>query len=101
MTDELVVRKVKNVIKATPLYTRSKQIYWKVMGSNLKKEAMAPQTRQVLKEKFQDDVALLAEYTGLPVKKFWKDYVFSSKYPALIRHIIFPRIVLRRLDLIQ
>ena len=74
MTDELVVRKVKNVIKATPLYTRSKQIYWKVMGSNLKKEAMAPQTRQVLKEKFQDDVALLAEYTGLPVKKFWKDF---------------------------
>ena len=74
MTDELVVRKVKNVIKATPLYNRSKQIYWKVMGSNLKKEAMAPQTRQVLKEKFQDDVALLAEYTGLPVKKFWKDF---------------------------
>ena len=74
MTDELVVRKVKNIIKATPLYARSKQIYWKVMGSNLKKEAMAPETRQILREKFQDDVDLLAEYTGLPVKKFWKDF---------------------------
>ena len=83
MTDELVVRKVKNVIKATPLYTRSKQIYWKVMGSNLKKEAMAPQTRQVLKEKFQDDVALLAEYTGFPSRSSGK--IFSSTFTAALR----------------
>ena len=74
MTDELVVRKVKNIIKATPLYAHSKQIYLKVLEGNLKKEAMAPETRQMLKEKFQDDVALLAEYTGLPVLKFWKDF---------------------------
>ena len=74
MTDELVVRKIKNVVKVTPLYTRSKQIYRKVMESNLKKEEMAPKTRQMLKEKFQDDVALLAEYTGLPVYQFWPDF---------------------------
>ena len=74
MTDELVVRKVKNVIKATSLYTRSRRLYRKLMESNLKKEAMAPKTREMLKEKFQDDVALLAEYTGLPVYKFWTDF---------------------------
>ena len=74
MTDELVVRKVKNVIKATPLYARSKRIYQKVMKANLKKEEMASQTRLMLKEKFQEDVALLAEYTGLPVYNFWKEF---------------------------
>ena len=74
MTDELVVRKVKNLVKATPLYTRSKQAYVNIMVANLRKEAMAAQTRQMLKERFQDDVALLAEYTGLPVRKFWKDF---------------------------
>ena len=74
MTDELVVRKVKNVIKATSLYIRSKRLYRKLMESNLKKEAMAPQTRQMLKEKFQDDVALLAKYTGLPVHEYWTDF---------------------------
>ena len=74
MTDELVVRKVKNMIKATPLYAGSKRIYRKLMKANLKKTGMAPQTRQMLKEKFQDDVALLAEYTDLPVYKFWTDF---------------------------
>ena len=44
------------------------------MEINLKKVDMAPQTRQMLKEKFQDDVALLAEYTALPVYKFWTDF---------------------------
>ena len=74
MTDELVVRKIKNLVKATPLYARSKQVYRRVMEGNLRKEAMASETRQLLKGKFQDDVALLAEYTGLPVREFWKDF---------------------------
>lgn len=74
MTDELVVRKIKNMVKATPFYARSKQIYRKVMEGNLRKEEMALETRQMLKEKFRDDVALLAEYTGLPVYEFWKDF---------------------------
>ena len=74
MTDELIVRKIKNMVKATPLYARSKQIYRKVMEGNLKKEAMAPETRRMLKEKFREDVALLAEYTGLPVYEFWTDF---------------------------
>ena len=74
MTDELIVRKIKNMVKATPLYARSKRVYRKVMEGNLRKEAMAPQTRRMLKEKFRDDVALLAEYTGLPVYEFWTDF---------------------------
>jgi len=74
MTDELVVRKIKNVVKATPLYAGSKRVYRKVMKGNLRKEAMAAETRRMLKEKFRDDVALLAEYTGLPVRKFWGDF---------------------------
>ena len=74
MTDELIVRKVKNMIKATPVYAGSKRVYRRIMEANLKKEKMAPQTRRMLKEKFQDDVALLAEYTALPVYKFWTDF---------------------------
>ena len=66
MTDELVVRKVKDVIKATPLSAASKRLYRKMMKANLKKEEIAAETRQVLKEKFQDDVALLVEYTRTP-----------------------------------
>ena len=74
LKDELIVRKVKNVIKMTPLYPGAKRIYGKIREINLKKVDMAPQTRQMLKEKFQDDVALLAEYTDLPVYKFWTDF---------------------------
>ena len=78
LTDELIVRKIKNVLKETPLYAGSKRIYRKILEANLKKEEMAAKTREMLKEKFQDDVALLAEYTGLPVLKFWKDFNLSS-----------------------
>ena len=74
MTDQLFVRKIKNVVKATPLYTASKRAYRKLMEANLKKEAMAPETREMLKKKFREDVALLAEYTELPVYEFWKDF---------------------------
>ena len=74
MTDELVIRKIKNMVKATPLYVRSKKLYRKVLGANLKKKPMSPETRRMLKERFQDDVELLAEYTRLPVKKCWKDF---------------------------
>ena len=70
----MIVRKVKNMIKATPVYAGSKRVYRRIMEANLKKEEMAPQTRQMLKEKFQDDVALLAKYTGRPVYKFWTDF---------------------------
>ena len=74
MTDELLVRKIKNVVKATPLYAASKRAYRKIMEANLKKTDMAPQTRQMLRERFQDDVILLEQYTGLPVRKFWEDF---------------------------
>lgn len=74
MTDELVVRKIKNLIKATPLYARSKRAYQKMMVANLRKEAMTPGTRLMLKQRFENDVALLEEYTELPVRKFWKDF---------------------------
>ena len=74
MTDEVVVRKIKNMVRATPLYARSKQVYRRVMEGNLRKEAMALETRRMLKGEFQGDVALLAEYTDLPVYKFWMDF---------------------------
>ena len=35
---------------------------------------MSSKTREMLKEKFQEDVALLAERTKLPVQKFWTDF---------------------------
>ena len=72
--DELIVGKIKNVLKRTPLYAASRRIYRNILEANLKKEEMAPKTRQLLKEKFQDDVALLAERTKLPVLKFWTDF---------------------------
>ena len=74
MGDELIVRKIKNAIKATPLYAGSKRVYQKILETNLKKEEMASKTREMLKEKFQEDVALLAERTKLPVQKFWTDF---------------------------
>ena len=72
--DQLIVGKIKNVLKRTPLYAASRRIYRNVLEANLKKKEMTPKTRQMLKEKFQDDVALLAEYTGLPVQKYWTDF---------------------------
>ena len=74
LRDELIVRKVKNVIKMTPLYPDSKRIYRKILETNLKKEEMSPKTREMLKEKFQENVALLAEYTKIPVQEFWTDF---------------------------
>ena len=72
--DELIVRKIKDVFELTPFHAASKRIYRKILEANLKKEKMAPGTREMLKEKFQEDVALLAEYTGLPVYEFWTDF---------------------------
>ena len=72
--DEMIVRKIKNAIKAAPLYTGSKRFYHKMMEANLKKEEMAAKTREMLREKFQEDVTLLAERTKLPVQKFWTDF---------------------------
>ena len=72
--DEILVRKIKDMFKMTPFYAGSRRIYRKILEVNLKKEEMVPETRQMLKAKFQDDVALLAEYTGLPVYEFWKDF---------------------------
>ena len=74
MTDKMIVRKVKNVIKSTPFYAASRRIYRKILEANLKQEEMAAKTREMLKEKFQDDVTLLAERTKLPVQKFWTDF---------------------------
>ena len=74
MTDELIVRKIKKAIKATPLYANSKRVYRKILEANLKKEEMAAKTREMLKEKFQGDVALLAEQTNISLQKFWTDF---------------------------
>ena len=58
----------------TPLYAGSRRVYRKIMEANLKKEDMDKKTRERLKDKFQKDVALLAEQTKLPIQKFWTDF---------------------------
>ena len=72
--NELIVGKIKNALKMTPFHASSRRIYRKIMEANLKKVEMAAKTREMLKEKFQEDVALLAERTKLPVQKFWTDF---------------------------
>ena len=74
LMDELIVRKIKDVFELTPFHAASKRIYRRILEANLKKEKMAPGTREMLKERFRGDVALLAEYTGLPVREFWRDF---------------------------
>ena len=74
VTDELVVRKVKDAIKATPLYPGSRRLYRKILEANLRKENISERTREMLKEKFQEDVALLAQQTQIPVQEFWTDF---------------------------
>ena len=74
MTDELIVRKIKNFIKLTSLHAGSKRIYRRILEANLKKENMPVEVRQMLKEKFQDNVALLAQQTQIPVQEFWTDF---------------------------
>ena len=74
MTDELIVRKLKDMLKVTSLYAGSRRIYRKILEVNLKKENMAETTRQMLREKFQDNVTLLAKQTRMPVQEFWTDF---------------------------
>ncbi len=79
MTDEIIIRKAKNAIKGTslytsPIYTYLRRCYQKIMKANMKKDAMSNQTRWLLKKRFQNDVALLVEYTKLPIYNFWKDF---------------------------
>ena len=74
LTDDLIVRKVKDAIKVTPLYAGSRRIYRKILEANLRKENMSEKTREMLKEKFQDNVSLLAQQTKIPVQEFWTDF---------------------------
>ena len=72
--DSLIVGKIKNALKMTPLYASSRRFYRRIMEANLEKVDMAPDTREMLKAKFQVDVALLAKYTGLPIQKYWTEF---------------------------
>ena len=74
LSDEMIVRKIKDVFKITPFYAGSKRIYRKILEANLKKEEMSLETRRKLRETFEANVSLLAEQTQLPVKQFWKDF---------------------------
>ena len=69
-----VIRRIKNVIKATPLYDSSRRVYQRLLEADLKKEDMKPETRMMLKERFAEDVNLLADQTGLPVRQYWPDF---------------------------
>ena len=74
MWDELIIGKIKKALKMTPLYAGSRRVYRKIMEANLKKEELDKKTRERLRDKFQKDVALLAEQTKLPIQKFWTDF---------------------------
>ena len=72
--NEIIVGKIKNVIKMTPFHAGTKRVYRRIMEANLEKVDMAPDTREMLKAKFREDVALLANHTGLPIQKYWMDF---------------------------
>ena len=74
ITDETIVRGIKDMVKKTSFYSASRRIYRKILEVNLKKVEMSARTRRRLKEKYQDDVALLAEQTKLPIREFWTDF---------------------------
>ena len=74
LMDEIIVRKIKNLLKRTFIYAELKRVNRKLLEINLKKENMKPETRLMLKEQFSEDVAILAEQTHLPVYKFWTDF---------------------------
>ena len=74
MTDRLIVRKIKNMVRATPLHSRARRWYQGLMAKNLQQQAMAASTRLMLREKFAQDVKQLAEQTGLPLHEYWRDF---------------------------
>ena len=74
ITDETIVRGIKDMVKKTSFYSASRRIYRKILEVNLKKVEMSARTRRRLKEKYQEDVALLAEQTKLPIREFWTDF---------------------------
>ena len=74
LMDELIVRKIKNLVKMTPFYAGSRRIYRRLIEVNLKAEPMSVATRRMLRERYQNDVALLSEQTGLPLQEYWTDF---------------------------
>ena len=74
IADETIVRGIKDLVKKTSFYAASRRVYRKILEVNLKKVEMPARTREVLKETYQEDVALLAEQTGLPIREYWADF---------------------------
>lgn len=73
-----MVRHTRQFIKLTPFYAAIRRVYRKFLEANLRKQEMNPETRAMLKGKFAEDVALLAEQTHLPIDKFWTDFTVDS-----------------------
>ena len=72
--DELIGRKIKNLIKKTPFHADSKRLYRSILQMNLEKKDMKPETRAMLKNRFEDNVNRLAQQTGLPMRQYWTDF---------------------------
>ena len=72
--DELIGRKIKSLIKKTPFHADSKRLYRRILQMNLEKADMKPETRAMLKNRFEDDVNQLAQQTDLPVRQYWADF---------------------------
>ena len=77
MVDELVVSKIRNLVKMTPFYAGSRRICRRLTEINLKTQPMSTATRQMLRERYQNNVDLLAEQTGLPLQEYWTDFQAS------------------------
>ena len=78
-----IVRYTRQLIKLTPFYAPIRRVYRRFLEANLKKREMDLKTRLMLKEKFDGDVALLAEQTHLPIDKFWTDFTIDSPVKTL------------------
>ena len=69
-----VIRGLKDIVRSTFLYDYAIRVYRSVIETNLEKTKMKAETRVMLKDRFADDVALLARQTRLPLQEYWTDF---------------------------
>ena len=75
MTDEPLVRKVKNAVKATPVIRLVEASLLEGDGAEFTETGNGgPETRQRLREAFRDDVSRLVECAGLSAREFRVDF---------------------------
>ena len=73
-SDDRMIRGLKDIVRSTFLYDYAIRVYRSVVETNLEKTKMKAETRVMLKDRFADDVALLARQTRLPLQEYWTDF---------------------------